>query len=157
MCVICKTLAVFERDVMRKIIGRIEENNFWRIITNFWINQEYRDYGILQFIKMQRIRWAGYLVQMGEDQKESWVDRRWAIDVGGEQESWRDNVRESARELPGIGHWQAAEQDQYGWRHRLMEVRAQWETVEPQEEDYDMHICSKNGTKPPLISLSGSN
>lgn len=55
-------LVVFERKVLRKILGTIKENSQWHILYNSEIRQQYRGYGVvMEFIKIQRFRRAGHL------------------------------------------------------------------------------------------------
>ncbi|GFW45649.1 uncharacterized protein TNCV_3245871 [Trichonephila clavipes] len=39
----------------------------WRRISNFELHQSYEESVIVNFIKVQRIKWAGHVVRMDED------------------------------------------------------------------------------------------
>lgn len=57
-------LAVFERKILRKIYGPVNENGLWRIRYNYELKQLYKDVNIVDYVKIQRLRWAGYVERM---------------------------------------------------------------------------------------------
>ena len=50
-------LRIFERKILQKIYGPIQEGDIWRIRNNEELNRSMRVEDIVQFIKAQRIRW----------------------------------------------------------------------------------------------------
>jgi hypothetical protein len=57
-----KTLAVFERKILRAIYGPIKDNDEWRIRYNSELCAVYKDMDIITFIKVGRLKWAGHVV-----------------------------------------------------------------------------------------------
>jgi hypothetical protein len=56
-----KWLAVFERKVLRKILGTIKVNNCWRRRHNNELMQLYGDLDIVSFIRINRLRWISHV------------------------------------------------------------------------------------------------
>jgi hypothetical protein len=56
-----KRLAVFEREVLRKLLEAIKINNCWIRRHNNELMQLYGDLGIVSFIRMNRLRWIGHV------------------------------------------------------------------------------------------------
>jgi len=57
-------LRIFERKILRKIYGPIQEGDTWRIRNNEGMNRSIKGEDILKFIKAQRIRWLGHVQKM---------------------------------------------------------------------------------------------
>jgi hypothetical protein len=57
-------LRTFERKILRKIYGPIQEGYTWRIRNNEELNSSIKGEDIVKFIKAQRIRWLGHLKRM---------------------------------------------------------------------------------------------
>ena len=63
-----KKLMLFERKIMRKIVGPTRsEGGYWRIKTNQEINDILKVKNIIGFIKKQRSNWLGHVERMNED------------------------------------------------------------------------------------------
>ncbi|GFV95371.1 uncharacterized protein TNCV_4573731 [Trichonephila clavipes] len=60
-------MSINERKILKFIFGGIQENGTWRRRSNLEIYQSYKESDIVNFIKTQRINWAGYVVRMDED------------------------------------------------------------------------------------------
>jgi hypothetical protein len=59
-----KQLAVFERKVLRKILGTIKINNCWRRLHNNELMQLYGDLDTVSFIIINRLRCIGHVNRM---------------------------------------------------------------------------------------------
>jgi len=59
-----RTLAVFERKILRKIYGPVKENELWKIRRNDELEAIIKGENIVRFIKCQRIRWLGHIEKM---------------------------------------------------------------------------------------------
>jgi hypothetical protein len=57
-------LRIFERKILRKIYGQIQEGDIWRIRNNEDLNRAINGEDIVKFIKSQRIRWLGHVKRM---------------------------------------------------------------------------------------------
>jgi hypothetical protein len=61
---ISERLAVFERKVLRKILGTIKINSCRRRRHNNELTQLYGDLDIVSFIRINRLRWIGHANRM---------------------------------------------------------------------------------------------
>ena len=59
-----RALAVFERKILRKIYGRVKENELWRIRQNDELEAIIKGEKLVRFIKCQRIRWLGRIERL---------------------------------------------------------------------------------------------
>ncbi|GFX97648.1 hypothetical protein TNCV_2842081 [Trichonephila clavipes] len=57
-------ISIYERKILRIIFGGIQENGTWRRRSNLELYQSYKEFDIVNFIKVQRIKWAGHVVRM---------------------------------------------------------------------------------------------
>jgi hypothetical protein len=57
-------LRIFERKILRKIYGPIQEGDIWRIRNNEELNRSINGEDIVKFIKPQKIRWLGHVERM---------------------------------------------------------------------------------------------
>ena len=61
-------LMLFERKIMRKILGPIRsDDGYWRIKTDQEINDILKGQNIIGFIKKQRLNWLGHVERMAKD------------------------------------------------------------------------------------------
>jgi hypothetical protein len=56
----------FERKILRKIYGQINENGSWRSRDNHELYQLYEYSEIIKVIKTGRLRWLGHLYRANE-------------------------------------------------------------------------------------------
>ena len=121
-------LNTFERKILRRILGPINENGVWRIRFNHELYQLYKEPTITTYIKIQRLRWAGHLVRMERSRAPNRVfngrmeGRR---PVGRPRKRWEDEVSEDSRSLLHIDNWKRMAKERDAWRHKLEEARAQ--------------------------------
>ena len=54
-------LRIFERKILQKICGPIEEGDVWRIRYNAELNRSINGMDIVKFIKAQGVRWLGHV------------------------------------------------------------------------------------------------
>ncbi|GFX09943.1 putative endonuclease-reverse transcriptase [Trichonephila clavipes] len=62
-----EALGIFERKILRCILGEIQVNGSWRRRSNLELHKIYKQPDIVKFIKLQRLKWAGHLARMNED------------------------------------------------------------------------------------------
>ncbi|GFX98811.1 uncharacterized protein TNCV_1503871 [Trichonephila clavipes] len=60
-------VSIHERNILRFIFGRIQENGTRRRRSNFMLYQSYKESDIVNLIKIQRIKWTGHVVGTNED------------------------------------------------------------------------------------------
>jgi hypothetical protein len=60
-------LKIFEKKIIRKIHGAVNEEGRWRIQSNNEIDQILEDENIVKFIKSDRIRCLGHVERMDEE------------------------------------------------------------------------------------------
>jgi hypothetical protein len=61
---IINKLMVFERKILRKIIGPDNENGIWCIKTNQKLNEIIKRKNIINFIRAQKLSWLGHIQRM---------------------------------------------------------------------------------------------
>jgi hypothetical protein len=88
---------VFENRVLRRIFGpkRDEVTGEWRKLHNEELNDLYSSPNIVWVIKSRRMRWAEYVVQMGEERGRYWVlvgNPEGKRPVGRPKHRWEDNI-----------------------------------------------------------------
>ena len=62
-----EVLNLFERKILRKIYGPIQDKGEWRIRYNHELEALQRKESIVRFIKAQRLRWAGHVMRMEDN------------------------------------------------------------------------------------------
>ncbi|GFY19701.1 uncharacterized protein TNCV_4648731 [Trichonephila clavipes] len=59
-------ISIYEK-IFRFIFGGIQENGTWRRRSNLELYRSHKESDIVNIIKIQRIKWAGYVIRMNED------------------------------------------------------------------------------------------
>jgi hypothetical protein len=59
-----RTLAIFERKILRKIYELVKDNELWWVRRNDELEAIIKGENIVRFIKCQRIRWSGHIERM---------------------------------------------------------------------------------------------
>jgi hypothetical protein len=70
---IAKRLATFERNVLRRMSGRIKVRENWRKRYNKELMQLFGDFDILSFVRVSRWNWIGHVNRMDSKRKVSQV------------------------------------------------------------------------------------
>ncbi|GFT07663.1 uncharacterized protein TNCV_4045911 [Trichonephila clavipes] len=60
-------ISIYKRKILRFILKGIQENGTWRRSNYFELYRSYKESDIVNFIKIQRIKWAGHAIRMNED------------------------------------------------------------------------------------------
>jgi hypothetical protein len=63
-----KALRCFERKILRRIFGPVQDTNGWRIRYNQELDRLIEGQDTVRFIKAQRLRWLGHVERMPETQ-----------------------------------------------------------------------------------------
>ena len=83
-------IGVFERKVLTAIFGPTNDNGEWRIKYNDELYTLYKDSDIIIYIKISRLRWAGHVIRL-EDQNPA--RRVFAAVVEGRRQKGRPKLR----------------------------------------------------------------
>ncbi|PRD35501.1 UNVERIFIED_CONTAM: hypothetical protein NCL1_11453 [Trichonephila clavipes] len=59
-------MSIYERKILRSIFGGIQEKGTWRR-SNLELYRSFKESDIVNFVKKQRIKWAGQVIRMNED------------------------------------------------------------------------------------------
>ncbi|GFV36647.1 uncharacterized protein TNCV_1033231 [Trichonephila clavipes] len=62
-----KNISIYERKILRFIFGGIQENGRWQRRSNSELYQSNKESDIVNFIKIQRIKWEGHVISMNGD------------------------------------------------------------------------------------------
>ena len=119
-------LSIFERKPFRRIYGPICEGGQWWKRYNRELEELYNKPNIVNAIKSSRLKWAGHVVQMDENElpiQILWTNPGGQRGRGRPKSRWIDGVQEDARKL-GCRNWRADVQDRGRWRHLLEETKA---------------------------------
>ncbi|GFY24030.1 uncharacterized protein TNCV_1010831 [Trichonephila clavipes] len=60
-------ISINEMKILRFIFGGIQEKGRWRRRSNLEPFRSYQESDIVNFIKIQQIKWAGNVIRMNED------------------------------------------------------------------------------------------
>ena len=119
-------LRVFERKILRKILGPIQENGEWRIRRNKEIEDYIDGEDIVRFIKSGRIRWAGHIQRMNEDRipKQVFRSRMEGRRIQGRPRNrWQDQLERDLKNI-GVRKWKETAQDRKKWKGVVLEAKA---------------------------------
>ncbi|GFS83313.1 uncharacterized protein TNCV_600521 [Trichonephila clavipes] len=82
-------ISIYERKILRFIWAEIQESRTWQR-SNLELCQSCKESDIVNFIKIQRIKWAGHVVRMNEDRITKKVSNAQPIDT---RRKSRSNLR----------------------------------------------------------------
>ena len=117
-----RMLLVFEHKILRRILGRVrDENGEWRIRHNAELRELTGLAPITSFVRAQRLRWAGHVARLPDGSMTKEVARGTPFGPrppGRPRSRWADNVRAdlAALDVPNPEDWWNLAQDQ-GCQH----------------------------------------
>lgn len=123
-----RALGVFERKVLRTIYGGVQmEDGTWRRRANRELHQLLGEPPIVRAAKIGRLRWAGHVVRMSDDNPVKMIldnnptgTRR----RGAQRARWIDQVEGDLRCLRRLRGWRQAAMDRADWRRLLVTAEA---------------------------------
>jgi hypothetical protein len=113
-----RLLGIFERKILRKIFGAVNENGLWRRRYNFELYQLYTDPDIVKFVKVQRLRWAGHIARMSDHEytkRLTFSQPEGTRSRGRPRMRWIDDVEEDLQIL-GVRRWREVARNRQEWR-----------------------------------------
>ena len=115
-----KHLNVYERKVYRRILGPVYDNEKenWRILTNKEIYAIVKKLTIIETVRLNRLRWFGYVQRMEENRipkRVLYMNLGTARLTGRPRNRWQDKVREDGRIVDGEG-WQEKVHNREEWK-----------------------------------------
>jgi hypothetical protein len=120
-------LKVFERKILRATFGPTNEKLEWRIKYNYELYTLYKESNTLTYIKINRLRWAGHVIRLEEQNPATRV--LVAVVEGRRQRGrpkprWEDAVKEDARKL-GERNWRNTARNRDSWQKLQKKALAQ--------------------------------
>ena len=119
-------LRIFERKILRKIYGPVQEGDTWRTRYNEELNRFIKGKDIEKFIKAQRIRWLGHVKRMEDGamprrmmEGRLFIGRR----KGRPRLRWMDDDVADLRVMK-IRQWTEKAEDREQWRLVVKETKA---------------------------------
>ena len=123
-----RAFGVFERKVLRTILGGKQENGVWRRRMNHELYQVYKDANIVNRIKYGRLQWAGHLVRMSEERIAKTIfdgePGRGRRLRGRPRIRWQYAVESDLGALNVRGNWKSIAQDRQQWSSILRSALA---------------------------------
>jgi hypothetical protein len=122
-------LNTFERKILRRIYGPIQEGGCWYPIWNNKLHSFHKEPNILQDIKIRRLGWAGHIrvIRMEEERIPKRVlnrNFRTTRPVGRPRTRWADVVQRDALQQLGIRGWRSKAANRDEWRRLVREAKA---------------------------------
>jgi hypothetical protein len=121
-----RTLAVFERKILRKIYGPVKENELWRILRNDELETIIKGENIVRFIKSQKIRWLGHIESMQDNAipKQMLYGKLYATRRRGRPKMrWLEDMSMDLRKM-GVNEWRDRGRNRETWRRIVEEAKA---------------------------------
>jgi hypothetical protein len=113
-----KHLRIFERKILRKIFGPVQnEDGSWRIGMNYDLNELTGNADIVRFIKSRRIAWLGHMMQMDDKRTPKRIlewkpigtrirgrpKKRWLVDI--EEDMQKVGIRRQRKQWKESAEW----------------------------------------------------
>lgn len=119
-------LRVFEKKILRAIFGPTNDQGRWRRRYDFELKRLYKEQDIISFIKVNRLRWVGHVVRMGDcrvPKKLFETNPEGTRGRGRPKGRWKDAV---TKDLSGlrVRNWRSLAVNRDRWRSLLREAKA---------------------------------
>ena len=119
-------LRIFERKIIRRIWGAVNENGHWRIRTNMEIDDILGKEDIVRFVKSKRLRWLGHVERMMDTRA---TKRVYKARMSGRRRQgrprsrWLDEAEADLRTME-VRPWRSCAQDRTRWREIVLQAKA---------------------------------
>ena len=120
-----KTIATFERKILRKIFGPVKEHGVYRRRYNHELLALSGNECAVKFIKALRLRWAGHIIRMSEERPQKQLmlyNPIYNRAKGRPRMRWIDDVIEDVRRM-GVENWMSKVKDREVWRKVVEETK----------------------------------
>jgi hypothetical protein len=121
-------LNTFERKILRRIYGPIQEGGCWSPRWNNELYSLYKEPNIVEDIKTRRLGWAGHIIRIEEERiPERVLNRNFHTTrpVGRPRTRWVNVVQRAALQLLGIRGWRSKAANRDEWRRLMRKAKAQ--------------------------------
>jgi hypothetical protein len=121
-------MRVFERKILRRIFGPVNDNGQWRIRYNHEVYELHKGPDLVTCIKIRRLSWSGHIQRMENTRipkkalNAKFVGTRTA---GRPRGSWEDAVRRDAAGMVQCRNWKRTANDRTTWRQKIEDAKAQ--------------------------------
>jgi hypothetical protein len=115
----------FERKVLRKIYGPVQDKGTWRSRYNDELYMLFKEPKLTTAIRLARLCWAGHMQRLGDDQMPKqllYTKPRGKSQVGRPRARWLYKVNSDTRET-GIRRWWTRAPDKGEWKRLLKEAK----------------------------------
>jgi hypothetical protein len=119
-------ISIFERKVLRKIYGPVNDKGKWQIRYNNELYQLLGEPDIIKEVQARRVRWLGHLFRGNESnpcRKLRFKRPEGTRQVGRPPERWLECAEEDLRSI-GVSRWKIMAPDRVGWRSIVGAVKA---------------------------------
>uniref|UniRef100_A0A1B6GU18 Endonuclease-reverse transcriptase n=1 Tax=Cuerna arida TaxID=1464854 RepID=A0A1B6GU18_9HEMI len=119
-------LRCFERRILRRLFGPLQENGEFRIRRNEELDDLIEGQDIVRFVKSQRLRWLGHLIRMPDERvvKKVWEGRFYNQRKRGRPRlRWQDGVEMDLATM-GVRGWRRRAIVREDWRLTVAEAKA---------------------------------
>jgi hypothetical protein len=119
----------YERKILRRMLGPINDNGTWRIRYNKEIYTLYGDPELSTVIKLRRLQWAGHVQGMESQSIPRMVMAGQMFGkrpVGKHKKIRMDAVKEESYQILNWRNWEVKAQDRDEWRSRIKKVKARF-------------------------------
>jgi hypothetical protein len=97
-----RKLGIFEKKILRRIVGAVKEEGQWRMGYNKELYELYKDVDLVTFIKLKRLQWAGHIQRLRLDRipkKAVQAKFSGSCPAGKPARRWEDGVKEDAASM----------------------------------------------------------
>jgi hypothetical protein len=114
-------ISTFERRILRRICGSVQDNGQWRIRYNKELYELYGKPDLVTCIKLKRLQWAGRKAHKVCKAKFEGVRS-----VGKPRKRWEDAVEQDAASFLCCHNWKLAGNDRTLCRQKTEEAKARF-------------------------------
>jgi hypothetical protein len=122
-------LSIFERKILRRIYGTVQDNGQWRIRYNKELCELFGEPDLVTCIKLKRLQWAGHVQRMEGTRIPKKVFKakfEAVMSVGKSRKRWEDAVQQDAASFLRCRNWKLPANDRTLWRQKTEETMARF-------------------------------